>query len=87
MFYLQDVAWVGAPELQHLPCFTQRLISRSAFSVMLRESSTSVSSQRMLLLIWLLLVSLQTFWVLFQWSSASRRKVKMCDLASPAQEL
>lgn len=58
VFNLQDAACTGAPEPQHLQCFTQGLISRIAFSLMLRESSTSGPSQLMslLLLMWLLLV-------------------------------
>lgn len=58
MFNRQDVACAWAPEPQHLLGFTQRLISRSAVSLMLRESSTSGPCQLMslLLLMWLLFV-------------------------------
>lgn len=58
VFKLQDAACAGAPELQHLPGFTQGLINRSAFSLMFSESSTSGPCLLMLLLLlmWLLFV-------------------------------
>lgn len=83
VFNLQAAACAGAPEPQHLPCFTQGLISSSAFSLMLRVSSTSGSSQLMslLLLMWRLPVFLQSFWGRYQCSSTGRRKVRTNDLA------
>lgn len=83
VFNRQDAACAWAPEHQHLPCFTQGLISRSAVSLMLRESSTSAPHQLMslLLLMWLLLCVLQSFWGPYQWSSTRRRKVRTWDVA------
>lgn len=67
-------AW--APEQQHLPRFTQSGLLASAVSLERRKSSTSGCSQQtsLLLLMWLLLCVLQSFWGPCRWSSTRRRR-------------
>lgn len=88
-FNRQGAACAWAPEPQHLPCFAQGLISSSAVSPMLRQSSTSGPHQLMslLLLMWLLLCVLQSFWGPYRWSSTRRRKVRTWDVARRTSRL
>jgi len=89
VFNLQDAACARAPEPQHLPCFTEGLISTSAFPLMSVgklniwsqaahvPAAANVAAARVL----------QSFWGPFQCSSTGRRKVRTCDVACGTRRL